>query len=264
MMKALILVLATAALVVPSRAFAQTNYEIQVYESETVEPGATMVELHSNTAFRGTRETTDGVLPTRQAVHETVEITQGWTSWFETGFYIFTSVQTEGPDQGMNWVGDHIRPRFRAPEEWQLPVGLSLSFEAGYVRPEFSTDTWTLEIRPIIDKQIGPWYVAVNPVFGKSFHGSGSSQGYDFAPSLKVSYQLTKLVAFGIEYYADLGYVGHFDPGKRQQHLLYPTIDLDLGPLWEFNFGVGFGLTSGSDSYIIKAIIGRRFKLFGK
>src|ERR1700758_1372196 len=82
-------------------AAAQGNFEIQVYPSETVAPGTTMVELHSNVAAEGTRRTTDGVLRTQGAFHETLEITQGWTSWFETVFYVFTSIQ---PDTTWEWV----------------------------------------------------------------------------------------------------------------------------------------------------------------
>jgi Universal stress protein family len=122
----------------PSLASAQENFEIQVYGSETVAPGTTMVELHSNVAARGTTRAENGVVRSQGAFHETLEITQGWTSWFETGFYVFTSIQ---PDSGWEWVGDHIRPRIRAPESWQLPVGLSLSTEIGYQRRSFSTDT---------------------------------------------------------------------------------------------------------------------------
>jgi hypothetical protein len=145
----------------PGHGRAQGNFEMQVYGSETVEPGKTMFELHSNSAIKGTTTKEDGVFPTQHAVHETIEITHGFTPWFETGFYLFTSIQ---PEAGWKWVGDHIRPRVRAPEGWHLPVGLSLSTEIGYQQRAFSTDTWTLEIRPIIDKQWGPWYASFNPV----------------------------------------------------------------------------------------------------
>ena len=94
-------------------AAAQENFEIQVYGSETVAPGATMVELHSNVASEGSARTNDHILRTQGAFHETLEVTQGWTSWFETGFYVFTSIQ---PDTTWEWVGNHIRPRVRAPE----------------------------------------------------------------------------------------------------------------------------------------------------
>ena len=59
-------------------AYAQDNYEIQVYGSETIPPGITMVELHSNFTIKGTKQTIDGVLPTNHAWHETLEITQGF------------------------------------------------------------------------------------------------------------------------------------------------------------------------------------------
>src|SRR6266536_5780160 len=96
-------------------AFAQDNYEIQIYGYDTVAPGSTMVELHSNFTVDGSKTVVDGVLPTNHAEHETVEITQGFTDWFETGFYGFTSIQPEG---GWEWVGDHIRPRVAIPASW--------------------------------------------------------------------------------------------------------------------------------------------------
>src|ERR1700710_3025147 len=74
-------------------AVAQGNYEIQVYGSDTMAPKSTMVELHSNYTVNGQHDRVDGVYPTNHQVHETVEITQGLTSWSEVGFYIFTSWQ---------------------------------------------------------------------------------------------------------------------------------------------------------------------------
>ncbi len=237
-------------------AHGQDSYEIQVYGSETVAAGRTMVELHSNYTADGQREEINGVLPSNHALHETLEITHGFSPWFETGFYVFSSIQ---PGQGWQWVGDHIRPRVRVPEEWQWPVGLSLSTEIGYQERSYSEDTWSWEIRPIIDKQVGRWYFSVNPAFEKSLQGANSSQGFFFAPSAKVSFDLSKLVAVGVEYYADLGSVGHFDSWENQQQQIFPVIDLNLSPDWEFNFGVGFGLTGATDDLVIKLIVGYRF-----
>src|ERR1700752_3083412 len=79
-----------------SSALAQDNYEIQVYGSDTVAPRATMVELHSNFTVEGSKTVVDGVLPSNHAEHETLEITQGFNDWFETGFYVFTSIQSDG------------------------------------------------------------------------------------------------------------------------------------------------------------------------
>jgi len=235
---------------------AQGNYEIQVYASETVAPRSTMVELHSNFTADGHRQTADGLAPTYHAEHETVEITQGLNDWSEVGFYIFTSEQS---GLGVQWVGDHIRPRVRVPERWHWPVGVSLSTEIGYQRALFSPDTWTWEIRPIVDKQIGPWYFAVNPALERTWHGPDVTLGVDFAPGAKISYDFTKKIAGGLEYYADYGSITSIASLHDQQQQFFPAIDLNVSPDWEINFGVGIGPTAATDRWIVKGIIGRRF-----
>jgi len=237
-------------------ACAQNNYEIQVYGSDTVKPGATMVELHSNFTVEGFKDVIDGVRPDNHAWHETVEITRGITDWFETGFYIFTSGT---PGYGYDWVGDHIRPRVRVPESWHWPVGVSISTEFGYQRPLFSSDTWTWEIRPIVDKQMGRFYWSFNPAIEKSFKGLDAKRGYEFSPDLKLSYDITKKVSGGLEYYGALGPIVGFDPLRDQMQQIIPAIDLNLSPNWEFNLGVGVGVTSGTEHLLVKMIVGYRF-----
>lgn len=240
-----------------SVASAQDNTEIQVYGSETVAAGHTMLELHSNFTDRGRDTVEDGVKPTLHAMHETVEITHGFTPWFEVGFYTFTSIQSDGQ---FEYVGNHIRPRFRVPESWGLPVGLSLSQEIGYARSDFSADTWSWEIRPIIDQTLNRFYWSLNPTFERTLEGPGVLKGFDFTPNAKISYDVTKLVTAGFEYYGDMGDVRHFDPRQQQSHEIYPAIDLNLGPDWEVNFGVSVPVSKGvEDRRVIKLITGHRF-----
>jgi len=245
-------------------ACAQDNYEIQVYGSDTVPEDNLMVELHSNFTVDGSKTVVDGVIPTNHAEHETLELTYGWNSWFETGFYVFTSIN---PGYGWQWVGDHIRPRVRVPESWHWPVGVSLSTEIGYQQAQFSPDTWTWEIRPIVDKQYKRWYFAFNPALERSLHGPGVNDGFAFSPNAKVSYEFVKWrsgnnpknVAFGLEYYGSFGPIPDFSPYPQQQQQFFPAIDLDVSPKWEINFGVGIGTTQSTDHLIVKSIIGRRF-----
>jgi len=254
--------LLVCGVVVSAPCRAQDNYEIQVYGSETVAPATTMVELHSNftvdgsKAAPGSRYAADGTFPTNHAEHETVEITQGINSWSEVGFYLFTSINSE---EGWQWVGDHIRPRVRAPDSWHLPVGLSLSNEIGYQRARYSPDTWTWEIRPIIDKQAGRWYLSFNPTLDRSWHGPGVPQGVTFSPNVKVGYDFTKKINAGIEYYGAYGDLGGFDPLSKQEQQFFAATDLNVSPEWEINFGVGLGVTGATDHLIVKGILGRRF-----
>ncbi len=235
---------------------AQGNYEIQVYPSETQDPGTTMLELHSNFTFEGSKGETDGVLGTEHQLHESVEVTEGINPWFEIGFYYFSSAQSS---QGYQWVGDHIRPRVRVPEDWKWPVGVSLSVEVGYQRYRYFPDTWTMELRPIVDKTLGRWYMAFNPVLDRAFHGPDVSQGLTFSPNVKVGYDITKKINAGFEYYGTLGTMTTLYPIPLQTQDLFAVTDLNLSPKWEFNFGVGVGLTGATDHLIVKMILGRRF-----
>jgi len=235
---------------------AQGNYEIQVYGADTVPPGSTMVELHSNFTADGQRTYIDGQAPTFHAEHETVEITQGINDWSEVGFYIFTSEQD---GHGVQWVGDHIRPRVRVPDSWHWPVGVSLSTEIGYQRAVYSPDTWTWELRPIIDKSLGRWYFAVNPAIERTWHGPDVNQGLGFSPGVKVSYDFTREISGGLEYYADYGRFFAFDALHEQQQQIFAVTDLSVSPKWEINVGIGVGPTAATDHLIVKGILGRRF-----
>jgi len=252
----LAILLVVECLTLVGACFGQDNYEIQVYGADLVPPHSTMLELHTNFTAEGSKTVMDGVQPTEHAVHETIEITQGFNEWFETGFYIFTSVQ---PNGGWQWVGDHIRPRVAIPAAWHWPVGLSLSNEIGYQRRKFSSDTWTWEIRPIVDKKLGRWYFSFNPTLDRSFHGESVHHGVEFSPNMKVSFDFTKRITGGLEYYGSYGPITGFDPLAEEQQQFFPSIDLDLGPQWEFNFGVGVGATRSTDHLLVKCIIGRRF-----
>ena len=237
--------------------FSQDNYEIQVYGSQTMNKGKTMLELHSNFTIAGIKETDDGTIPTHHALHETFEITYGFNSWFEVGFYIFTS---NTPAEGFSWVGDHIRPRVRIPEEWKWPVGLSLSTEFGYQQRAYSTDSWTWEIRPIIDKTFfEKLYCCFNPAVDRSFKGVNVNAGFTFSPNAKISYKITPVIIPGIEYYGSLGPFSGFDMIQKQQQQIVTCLDLNVSPDWELNFGALIGVTNATDKMIIKIIAGRRF-----
>jgi len=254
MMRCFALFLLLCLLVLSTRA--QDNYEIQVYESETVPNYSTMFELHSNVTVFGMHESVNGVVPSQYAWHETVEITQGITPWFEIGGYLFMS-GNQG-DYWLHWVGDHIRPRIRVPAKWNWPLGLSLSTEIGYQRRQYCEDTWTLEIRPIIDKDCKNFYVSFNPVVDYSIRGLNHNAGPQFSPAVKMSYKLLNKVELGFEYYGSVGAFKSIYPLREQQHQIGPVVDIDISPVWEINVGYMFGLTPATDKGIVKLILGRR------
>ena len=232
----------------------QENYEIQVYASPTMVKGQTIFELHSNFTFSGEKNIVEGVRPAFHSLRETLEITHGITENFEIGIYLFTNYTHP---YGYKIIGSHIRPRISVPAKWKWPVGISLSTEFGWQRKEYSSDTWSIEIRPVIDKQFKNFYIAFNPVLGIGLRGVNKDHTPAFEPNIKISYTFNKL-APGLEYYGDIGELNQVPGFSRQTHALFIVADLYVDPKWEVNLGPGFGLTKATDGFIFKLLIGRR------
>lgn len=236
---------------------AQENYEIQVYGSQTQAKNTTIFELHSNYAFVGERDIVKGVLPTYHALHETIEITHGISDNFELGFYLFMNYL---PEYGFQVIGTHLRPRIMAPIKWNLPVGLSLSAEIGYQSSRYSADTWSLELRPIIDKQWNKLYVSLNPTLGVTIKGIEKPSAPAFAPNIKVGYNFFKNISLGAEYYGNLGALDAFEKGPDQSQAIFVVLDLMNNNKWELNLGPGFGLTPATDGFVFKVLVGKKIK----
>jgi hypothetical protein len=239
-------------------AHAQDLFEIQVYPYQTVEPGRTMVELHNNYFPSGTTDAAPGEFALNHQVHSTLEVTHGFTKYFECAGYLVTASHV--PGRGGEFAGARIRPRFRFPEFERFPFNVSLSFEVGFNQPEFEANTRTLEIRPILEHEEGRFYLSINPDLSKALKGPDSAKGPEFEPGVKLAWSLTPIIAAGVEYYGATGSINHFEPRSEQRHMIFPTIDLDVSPDWELNFAVGRGLTGVSEHWIVKSIVGYKFK----
>ena len=56
----------------------------------------------------------------------------------------------------------------------------------------------------------------------------------------------------GVEFYGGVGNINNPEPTKEQQHCIFPVVKGKLPHRLEYNFGVGVGLTSGSDHVVVK------------
>ncbi len=232
---------------------AQADNEIQIYASPTIGEKRTIVELHNNYTFNGSKNLANP--ESARWLNHTLEVTHGIAKNVEIGFYTFVALSPEGKYQ---YLGNQIRPRFTVPEKWKLPFGASLSAEFGFFRDNILTPFyWQGEIRPIIDKTIGNVYTSLNPNI--DFVVSGSGKQWGFSPQFKTFYNIKQKIGVGLEYYTGLGSFNDFLPVKQQEHLLGPMFDLLAFPEWELQTGFLFGLTPNSNQSIFKLLVGRRF-----
>jgi hypothetical protein len=98
--------------------------------------------------------------------------------------------------------------------------------------------------------------LVLEPTLDRSFHGENVHQGVVFSPNAKFSYDLTRKVAAGVEYYGSVGPVTGFDTISQQQYQIFPAVDLNIAQQWELNFGLGVGFTGSTDHLIAKMILG--------
>jgi hypothetical protein len=223
--------------------------EIQLYNAEIADVGQWTIQHHFNYAFSGRKEPDfpGGLIP-NHALNATPEFAYGVTDWFELGLYIPWAVDANG-----RFLSNaaKLRTLFVTPDADKKSFFYGLNFEFDYTTPPFSQTRWAMEIRPIIGWRNPQWEFIVNPIFDIGF---GSLGDVDFAPAGRLARTFGKDLAFALEYYSDLGRPGNFLPFEQQQHQLFAVVDFKVGVI-DVDFGLGYGLTPGSDRLVAKTIL---------
>jgi hypothetical protein len=248
--------LLAAVLAPPQQALAVD--EIQLYNAEIDEVGQFSIQQHLNYTFLGSKQPPfAGGFPSNHALNGTPEFAYGITEWFELGLYIPWAI--DGNDRFLsNWF--KLRTLFVTPHADQKSFFYGLNFEYDYTSHLFSQTLFAMEIRPIIGWRNPEWEFIVNPIADLGFGRFGD---IDFLPAARLARTFTKDLAFGLEYYTDLGRPGSFLPFEQQTHQLFGVVDFKVGDV-DVDFGIGSGLTPGSDRFVAKTILTYEFPVDGK
>jgi hypothetical protein len=253
-LQTILLVLACAGFGLPAGRAQVDPWEFEVYPYATTPRG--LAELETTNAFvvRGHAEsgtgTSKGVFPSQGAWYNAFEITYGLTDRIEAAAYL-TLAEPRG--QAFQRAGEKLRLRGRLFDEDVLPVNLGWYAELEWHKtPQFDDASCELELRPILEKNLGDFALMANPKFEKALAGTGKNQGVEFGYVAGAYYRWTRRLSPGLEFYGGIGLIDEPTPGAKQQHYLCPVIRGELPHGLEYNFGVGFGLTRGSDRLIFK------------
>ena len=237
---------------------ARATDEIQVYNAEIADVGQWTVQQHLNYTFDGQKQ--PGFprgLVSNHALNGTPEFGYGITDWWELGLYAPFAVNGDGRFLSN---GAKIRNLFVSPNADKRNFFYGINFEFSYETPPFSQTRYGLEIRPIIGVRNPQWEFIVNPIVDLGFGALGEQ---DFAPAARIARNLGNDRFIGLEYYADFGQIGNFLPVSEQSHQLFVVTDFKVDK-FDIELGLGYGLTSGSDRLIAKAIVGYAFPAPGK
>jgi hypothetical protein len=249
-------VAATVALLVTVTA-ARTDDEIQIYNADIAAIGQWTIEQHLNYAIDGRKQPDfPGGLVPNHAVNGTPELAYGLTDWWEIGFYAPFAISGSGAFLSN---GAKIRNLFVSPHAAERNFFYGVNFEFSYETPSFSQTHYGLEMRPIIGVRNSDWEFIVNPIVDIGLGALGEA---DFLPAARLARNLGEDRFLGVEYYTDLGKIGDFLPLEQQRQQIFGVTDFKLG-VFDIELGLGYGLTSGSDRLVAKAIIGYDFPVPG-
>jgi len=240
-------------------ALARAADEIQVYNAEINPPGRFSLQLHANYVPRGrtAAEFQGGMVPDG-AFNGTPEFALGVTDFWEVGAYLPYAVTRDGDIEP---GGAKLRTLLASPHAHDRRFFYGVNFELSHQPRLFGGSHWNSEIRPIIGYRRRSIEVIVNPIVDVALSGPRRTIG--FVPAARLAYLPSSAWAVGLEHYADFGPIDHFVRSDRQLQELYFVADYS-GPALDVDFGVGRGLTPGSDDWTVKFILGWLFQADGR
>ena len=149
---------------------------------------------------------------------------------------------------------------YRFREKNELPLDLAIYAEYKLPRKGYKNYE-ELELKLIMEKDIGFHQLVLNPTFEKKISGEDVEEGVEFA--LNGAYTYTGSLTFQprLEYYSKMGELYEPHPFAEQKNYIFPSFDLFFGKRGQFRWhaGIGFGLTDPTDKMIIKSILSYEF-----
>jgi hypothetical protein len=231
--------------------FAQTD-EIQVYDAAIAPIGAFDLTLHNNFTPSGrTSPAFPGGIVPDHSLNGVAEWAYGIAPWFEGGVYFpLYSITRHG---SVDYNGFKLRTLFVTPDAVKREFFYGVNFEFSFNTAHWDERAHTSEIRGIVGTHVGPFDFIFNPIVDNSWNGFSR---LEFVPETRVAMALTERYKVALEEYDDFGTVSHFLPAARQTHQLFAVVDINTKAVG-IEAGVGAGLTSASDHWVLKLILSR-------
>ncbi|WP_454908544.1 hypothetical protein [Variovorax gossypii] len=247
-----ILLLAGAASVAPPAMAAPE--EIQVYLDDMSAPGQFGVDVHNNYVFSGASTPGyAGEQPPRHVYRLTPEFYYGVSDTLELGLYVLSS---RAPNADPKVDGAKVRIKYIAPHDKTQGMFWGANLEIGKTSLRVSPTAWNAELKGILGYRTGPWTLALNPNIDWSLSRHGGPVTLDV--DAKIAYALNDKTQIGVETYNELGPLSHLDPLRKNSKTLFVALDHEFDR-FDVNVGIGKGLTSEADRWLLKFIVGTHF-----
>ena len=188
-------------------------------------------------------------------VAHSVELEYGVTDHFTIGAY----ANAEDPRGGAFKLSEtRLVGRYRFAQRYEHFFNTAAYLEYYMPRGGYS-NSHEVEARLILDHDFNDFRLALNPTLSKSIHGDEGGQRVKWSFENGLYWRRYRSFQPGIEIYSDFGEIGKTPAFNKQTHVLFATADIRVGTGWQWNVGVGRGLTSASDHWTVKSILTYQF-----
>ena len=244
-----VLLLAIAC-TLPTVAFGLQD-EIQVYDDEINEKGEYSLEVHFNTTPDGlTTRSYPGQVINAGNTRLTPELAIGLGHDLEAGLYVNT-VFNSGQ---WNYAGYKLRMKWLPIlEKYGYDFFGGVNIELSNTLYQYEQSRYGVEARFILGKHIDEWLIALNPILAWPLSQPYADGNPNFSVSARVSREVTKELALGVEYYSNVGVLNQPINYQNTGQMGFLMAYWDGEPI-AFQAGVGRGLSQSSDNWTIKAI----------
>jgi len=229
--------------------------EIQIYMDDLSKPGHFGMDVHNSFVMSGS-STPDypGAQPPNHVYRLTPEFYYGLSDTFELGLYLLT---TSAAGNSPNYDGAKIRLKYVAPHDETTGSFLGVNLEIGKTSLRVSETPWNFELKGIYGYRSGRWTFAVNPNFDGTLSGPVNSP-VSLDVDTKTAYMTDAGYQVGVETYNELGPLRNLGRLNQLSQTVYGVIDTQVGK-FDLNAGIGRGLTTASDRWLFKFIVGTHF-----
>ena len=229
-------------------------FEFQVYGYQTQGKAHLDPELLSSYIVAGHKEGLGGTSPTfasQSMMRYAIELDYGLTDKIDFAYYL-NLARPDGQD--LQYAGSKFRFRGRFAEAGELPVDFGWYSEIEWWSSQYNDDQLEAEFMLTMQKDIGDWTFIINaPDIDKVIIGDNHREVFEVGWRGEASYQLSDKNRLGLQVYGSPGRVDDVTPLGVQQHYVVPTLHTVMFDAIPSSFGLGFGLTEGSDLFFLKA-----------
>lgn len=242
----------------------------RVYEYDTADAGAIEFSYWTTYIASSDQEMSyfDKTVSREKMWAHSFEVEYGLSHRLTVGYY----ADCLDPQGGsFEYIRSKLLARYRLFEKFERPFDLALYGE--YIIPDKDyDDSEKFEFRLIVEKDLGPIRIALNPILEKKTSGEDVNEGVEFAYAAGFYYDDAGdglwntpdwAVRPGVEFYGEIGEVSDPKGSSRQGHYIFPVLDIyhTRYASWKthWNAGVGLGLGGRADDVVVKSILSFEF-----